>query len=81
MFGTVGALRNSNQGPVICIFNKVAYTGKHHSIISSIQLEHYLNQVNDTAILKTGKQAHNASLLLTVMFLDCLSRVGQLTSK
>jgi len=55
--GTVGALCNSNRGPVICIFNEVAYTGKYQSIISSIQLEHYHNQVNDTAILKTGTQA------------------------
>ena len=55
--GTVGAFCNSNRGPVICIFNEVAYTGKHQSIISSIQLEHYHNEVNDTCILKTGKQA------------------------
>ena len=40
--GTVDTFCNSNRCHVICIFNEVAYTaGKHQSIISSIQLEHY----------------------------------------
>lgn len=45
--GTVGGYSMSNRGPVICIFNEVAYTGRHKTILSSIQLEHYGNAVND----------------------------------
>ena len=45
--GTVGAYVMTNRGPVICIFREVAYTGKHKSIISSIQLEHHHNGVDD----------------------------------
>ena len=52
---TVGAHVMSNRGPVICIFNEVAYTGKHQSILSAIQLEHYGNDVDDKSKGAGGK--------------------------
>ena len=39
--GTVGAVSMSQRGPVLCVFHEVAYTGKHQSILSSFQMEHY----------------------------------------
>ena len=45
--GTVGAFTMSNQGPAILIFNKAAYTENNNYIISSTQLEHYNNCVDD----------------------------------
>ena len=45
--GTVGAYAVSNRGPVILIFHEVAYTGRHRSILSSFQLEHHGNNVDD----------------------------------
>ena len=44
---TVGAYAISNRGPVICVFNETAFTGKHQSILSSLQMEHYRNRVDD----------------------------------
>jgi len=45
--GTVGAYVMSNRGPVICIFHETTYTGNNKSILSSTQLEHYNNRVDD----------------------------------
>ena len=52
--GTFGAYALSNRGPVILIFNETAYTGQHPSIISSTQLEHFHNKVDDRSILNGG---------------------------
>ena len=54
--GTVGGYTMSNRGPVICIFHETAYTGNHKSIISSTQLEHYNNRVDDRSTLAGGTQ-------------------------
>ena len=54
--GTIGVFAMSNRGPVILIFNKVAYTCKHKYIISSTQLEHYHNRVDDRSTLAGGTQ-------------------------
>ena len=54
--GTVGAYAMSNRGPVILIFNETAYTGKHPSNISSTQLEHFHNKVDNRSILNGGTQ-------------------------
>ena len=45
--GTVGSYSMSNRGPVILIFQEVAYTGRHKTILSSIQLEHYALKVDE----------------------------------
>ena len=54
--GTVGAFTMSNQGPAILIFNKAAYTENNNYIISSTQLEHYHNCVDDHSTLAGGTQ-------------------------
>ena len=54
--GTVGARVISNRGPVICIFNEVAYTGRNQTILSAIQMEHYKNKVDDRSIMSGGGQ-------------------------
>ena len=54
--GTIGALAYSNRGPVICIFNQSAYTGRGHSILSSIQMEHFRNRVDDRVQALGGGQ-------------------------
>eukprot|EP00531_Pseudo-nitzschia_arenysensis_P008891 CAMPEP_0116125882 /NCGR_PEP_ID=MMETSP0329-20121206/6042_1 /TAXON_ID=697910 /ORGANISM="Pseudo-nitzschia arenysensis, Strain B593" /LENGTH=1908 /DNA_ID=CAMNT_0003619941 /DNA_START=154 /DNA_END=5877 /DNA_ORIENTATION=+ len=54
--GTVGAYAISNRGPVICIFHEVAHTGKGQSIISSLQLEHYRNNVDERVCELGGGQ-------------------------
>eukprot|EP00532_Pseudo-nitzschia_australis_P001585 CAMPEP_0168196100 /NCGR_PEP_ID=MMETSP0139_2-20121125/20298_1 /TAXON_ID=44445 /ORGANISM="Pseudo-nitzschia australis, Strain 10249 10 AB" /LENGTH=564 /DNA_ID=CAMNT_0008120177 /DNA_START=193 /DNA_END=1883 /DNA_ORIENTATION=+ len=54
--GTVGAFSITNRGPVIMIFNEVAYTGKHHTIMSCIQMEHYHNTVDERSTLAGGLQ-------------------------
>ena len=46
----------SNLGPVILIFHKTAYTGNNKSIISSTQLEHYHNRVDDRSTLAGSTQ-------------------------
>ena len=53
---TVGAYVVSNRGPVIAIFHEVAWTGRHQSIISAIQLEHFRNRVDDRAEQLGGGQ-------------------------
>jgi hypothetical protein len=52
---TVGAHVMSNRGPVICIFNEVAYTGNHQSILSAIQMEHYGITVDDKSKAAGGQ--------------------------
>jgi hypothetical protein len=52
---TVGAHVISNRGPVICVFNEVAYHGKHQSILSAIQMEHYGITVHDKSRAVGGK--------------------------
>ena len=52
---TVGALVISNRGPVICVFHEVAYTGKHQTIMSAIQMEHHGIDVNDRSKAVGGK--------------------------
>ena len=54
--GTVGALSVSQRGPVIQIYNEVAYHGKNQSIISAVQLEHYRNNVSDKSVKCGGGQ-------------------------
>ena len=54
--GTVGSLCITNRGPVIVIFNEVAYTGKHNTILSRLQLEAYHNSVNDRPVQLGGSQ-------------------------
>jgi hypothetical protein len=54
--GTVGARMMTNRGPVIAVFNEAAYTGKNQTILSSIQLEHYKNKVDDRSVLAGGGQ-------------------------
>jgi hypothetical protein len=39
--GIVGAVSQSQRGPVICVFHEAAYTGQHQSILSSFQMEHH----------------------------------------
>ena len=46
----------SNRGPVIVIFNETAYTGQYPSIVSSTQLEHYHNKVDDRSVLSGSTQ-------------------------
>ena len=53
--GTVGAYAISNRGPVICIFNKMAYMARNCSILSSFQLEHHGNIVDDKHPALRGK--------------------------
>ena len=45
----------SNRGPVILVFNEVAYVGKNQSIISAIQLEDYGLHVEDKSQALGGK--------------------------
>ena len=51
----VGAYSMSNRGPVILIFNEVAYVGKNQSIISAIQMEDYGLHVEDKSQALGGK--------------------------
>ena len=53
---TVGAYTVSNRGPVICVFQEVAYNGKHQSIISALQMEHFKNRVDDRCEMLGGGQ-------------------------
>jgi hypothetical protein len=52
----VGSLCHSNRGPVICIWNDVAYTGQHQSIISATQMEAFNIRVDDRSIKAGGYQ-------------------------
>ena len=52
----VGSLCMSTCGPVICIWNEVAYTGQNQSIVSATQLEAYHNRVEDSSLLVGGGQ-------------------------
>ena len=54
--GTVGSLSISNRGPVILIINEAAYTGKHTSILSRIQIEAYNNCVDNQPLSLGGRQ-------------------------
>ena len=55
--GTVGAVVNTQRGPVIVIMHQYAYTGKGGTIHSSGQLEWYGNDVNDRSIkIEGGRQ-------------------------
>ena len=54
--GKVGTLATSNQGPVILIINKVAYTGRHTTILSWVQMEVYYNNVGDRLIKLGDRQ-------------------------
>ena len=54
--GTVGSLSISNRGPVILIINEAAYTGKHTSILSRIQIQAYNNCVDDRPLSLGGRQ-------------------------
>ena len=53
---TVGAYMISQRGPVIGIFHEAAYTGRHQSILSCIQMEHYRNRVDDRSHQLGGGQ-------------------------
>ena len=53
---TVGSYAVSNRGPVICIFNEMALTGRGQSILSSIQLEHFGNRVDERVCALGGGQ-------------------------
>ena len=53
--GTVGAYVISNRGPVICIFNEVAFMGRNRSILSSFQMEHHGNDVDEKHPALGGK--------------------------
>ena len=52
----VGSLCVSNRGPVICIWNEVAYTGQNQSIVSATQLEAFHNRVDDRSLKAGGTQ-------------------------
>ena len=54
--GTVGSPAKSNRGDVIIIMNEAAYTGKHTTILSVLQLEHYGNLVAAKATEEKGRQ-------------------------
>ena len=56
IIGTVGAYVISNRGPVICVFHETAYTGRGQSILSSLQMEHFKNLVDDRVIGLGGGQ-------------------------
>ena len=43
----VGAHAHSNEGPVMCMFNKVAHTGRHQSILSPIHMEEHGVKVDE----------------------------------
>ena len=45
--GSVGLLSISNQGPVVLIINEAAYTGRHTTILSRVQIEVYNNNVDN----------------------------------
>ena len=51
---TVGAVAESQKGPVILIMHQYAYTGKGRTIHSSGQLELYKNDVNDKSVKVPG---------------------------
>ena len=53
---TVGAYVESQRGGVICVFNEMAYTGQHTTILSAIQLEDYGVMVDDKASNLNGTQ-------------------------
>ena len=52
--GTVGAVAQTQHGPVIVIMHQYAITGKGHTIHSSGQLEHFKNEVNDRSMMVPG---------------------------
>ena len=56
IIGTVGAYVISNRGPIICIWNEAAYTGRNQTILSAIQMEYYKNKVDDRGIHSGGGQ-------------------------
>lgn len=72
--GTVGAHAISNRGPVIVIFNETAYTGRHTSIVSSLQLEAYGNMVSDRnpAVGGTGTISTNDGYIFPLSFVHGL---------
>ena len=54
---TAGGVIHTQHGPVIAIMHQYAYHGKNKTIHSSMQLEHYKNDVNDKSIkVPGGKQ-------------------------
>ena len=56
LIGTVRLLFISNQGQVILIINKTAYTGKQTTILFRVQMDAYYNNVNDQPIKLGGRQ-------------------------
>ena len=50
------AKAQSQRGEVILIIHQCAYHGRGRSILSSGQIEHYQNQVDDRSIKVGGKQ-------------------------
>ena len=52
--GTCGAVVHTQHGPIIAIMHQYAYRGQGQSIHSAIQLEHYMNDVNDQSIKVQG---------------------------
>ena len=58
---SVGAVVNTQKGPVIAVMHQVAYTGKGKSIVSSLQLEAFKQTVDDKSI-KAGGQQHIRTL-------------------
>ena len=53
---TVGGVLLTQKGPIIGIFNQFAYTGKGRTILSSRQMEHLKQQVDDQAKKVGGTQ-------------------------
>jgi Reverse transcriptase (RNA-dependent DNA polymerase) len=51
---TVAGVAQSHLGPVCLIMHQYAYHGKGKTIHSSIQIEHFGNEVNDKSIKVTG---------------------------
>ena len=54
--GSVGLLSISNQGPVVLIINEAAYTGRHTTILSRVQIEVYNNNVDNWPVSLGGRQ-------------------------
>ena len=54
---TVAALATCQHGSVILIIHQAAYIGKSRTILSSAQMEHYWNRVDDCSTRVGGKQA------------------------
>lgn len=54
--GTVAAVTQTHDGPVVLIIHQVAYLGKGRTIFSSAQMEHFRTQVNDRCCSLGGQQ-------------------------